>query len=88
MCIRVGLEAGFGFQKLGFLRKCRLPGRLRFPSIQKLLALAWALASLNAVFDGFGFGFGFVIFLWPASASRNFVSGFRGSIGISFINLA
>ena len=84
MCIRVGLEAGFGFQKLGFLRKCRLPGRLRFPSIQKLLALAWALASLNAVFDGFGFGFGFVIFfmagfgfpefcIWLPRFNRHFI---------------
>ena len=64
MCFRVGLEArfAFGFRKLGFLQKCRLPGRLRLPSIQKLLALASALASLNAVFDGFSFGFSFVIF--------------------------
>ena len=64
MCFRVGLEArfAFGFRKLSFLQKCWLPGRLWLPSIQKLLALASALASLNAVFDGFSFGFGFVIF--------------------------
>ena len=63
MCIRVGLEAGFGFgfRKLGYSRKCRLPGRLRLPSIQKLLASASALDSLNAVFL-FGFGIGFIIF--------------------------
>ena len=44
-----------------FSRKCWLPGRLRLPSIQKLLDSASASAFLNAVFDGFGFGFGFVI---------------------------
>ena len=51
----------------------------------KLVASASASASLNAVFDAFGLGFGSVIFLSPASASvsasRNFVSGFRGFIG-------
>ena len=56
---RVGLKAGFGFgfRKPCFSRKCCLPGRLRLPNIQKLLASASASASLNAVFDGFGFGF-------------------------------
>ena len=85
---RVGLEAGiafgFGFKKSCFSRKCWFSGRLRLPSIQKLLASESTLASIHAVFDGFGFGF--VIFLWTASASvsasRNFVSGIRGSIGV------
>ena len=56
---RVGFEAGFvfGFRKLGFSQKCCLPGRLRLPSIQRLVASASASASLNAVFDGLGFGF-------------------------------
>ena len=61
MGARVGLEAGiafgFGFKKPGFSRKCWFSGRLRLPSIQKLLASESASASLNAVFDGFGFGF-------------------------------
>ena len=59
--MEAGFGFGFGFRKPGFSRKCWLPGRLRLPSIQKLLASASASASLNAVFDGFGFGFGFVI---------------------------
>ena len=59
---------------------------LRLPSIHNSLASASASASSNAVFDGFSLGFGFVIFLRLASASvsasQNFESGFRGSIGV------
>ena len=88
VAIRVGLEAGFGFgfRKPGISRKGWLSGRPRLSSIQKLLASDSATASLNAGFDGFGFSLGFVMFLRPASASawasRNFVSGFRGSTGV------
>ena len=87
---RVLLEAGFGFgflfRKPGISRKCWIPGRPRLPSIQTLLALASASASLNAVFDVVGFCIGFVIFLRPASASvlasQHFVFASRGSIGV------
>ena len=88
---------GFGFRKSGFSRKCWLPGRLWLPGIQKLLASASALASLNAVFDGlglgfvifftagFGLGFGFPEFrVWLPWFSRRFDKTFIHKLRFDF----
>ena len=80
------MEDGFGFRKPVFSRKCWLPDRLQLPGIQKLVVSASISVSLKAVFDGFGLGFGYVIFFTAGFGFGfgfpDFVSGFRGSIGV------